>query len=45
MKKKHNFFINRDNNLDDLKLKHNYQIVEEYWGKRKKEWGKRGKQT
>jgi len=37
MKKKHTFFINRGNNLEDFKLKHNYQIVEEYWGKRKKE--------
>ena len=37
MKKKHTFFINRDNYLEDFKLKHKYQIVEEYWGKRKKE--------
>ena len=37
MKRKHTFFINKDNNLEEFKAKHNYQIVEEYWRKRKKE--------
>ena len=37
MKRKHTFFKNKDNNLEDFKPKHNYQIVEEYWSKRRKE--------
>ena len=37
MKRKNTFFINKDNNLEDFKGKHNYQIDEEYWSKRKKE--------
>ena len=37
MKRKRNFFINKDNNLEDSKVKHNYQILEEYWSKRRKE--------
>ena len=36
MKRKNTFFINKENNLEDFKEKHNYQIVEEYWRKRKK---------
>ena len=36
MKREHNFFKNKDNNLEDFKAKHNYQIVEEYWGKEEK---------
>ena len=30
-------FINKENNQENLKAKHNYQKVEEYWRKRKKE--------
>ncbi len=37
MKRKNTFFINKENNLKDFNAKHNYQIVEEYWEKRKKE--------
>ena len=37
MKRKNTFFINKENNQEDFKAKHNYQIVEEYWRKRKKE--------
>ena len=37
MKRKNAFFINKDNNLEDFKATHNYQIVEEYWRKRKNE--------
>ena len=37
MKRIHNFFKDNDNNLEDLKAKHNYQIMEEYWSKRIKE--------
>jgi hypothetical protein len=29
--------IDKDNNLEDFKAKHNYQIVEDYWRIRKKE--------
>ena len=31
MKRKNTFFINKEHNEEDLKAKHNYQIVEEYW--------------
>ena len=37
MKRKNAFFINKENNQEDFKAKHNYQIVEEYWRKRRKE--------
>ena len=37
MKRKPTFFKNKDNNLEDFKAKHNYQIMEEYLGKRRKE--------
>ena len=37
MKRKNNFFINKENNLKEVEEKHNYQIVEEYWKRRKKE--------
>ncbi len=37
MKRKHTYLKNKDNNLEDFKPKHTYQIVEEYWRKRKKE--------
>ena len=37
MKRKNTFFKNKDNNLESFKAKHNYQIVEESWRKRKKE--------
>lgn len=37
MKRKPTFFKNKDNNLEDFKAKHNYQRVEEYWRKRRKE--------
>ena len=37
MKRKHTFLLDKDNNLEDFKAKHNYQIMEEYWKKRKKE--------
>ena len=37
MKRKHTFFKNKYNNLEDFKPKHNYQIVEEYWRERRKE--------
>ena len=37
MNRKNAFFIEKENSLKDGKAKHNYQIVEEYWTKRKKE--------
>lgn len=37
MKRKHTFIINNDNNLEEFKAKHNYQIIKEYSRKRKKE--------
>jgi len=37
MKRKNNFFVDGENNLTNFKAKHNYQIIEEYWKKRKKE--------
>ena len=37
MKRKNTFLINKENNQEDFKAKHNYQIVEEYWMKRRKE--------
>ena len=37
MKRKNTFIIDKQNSLKDVKAKHNYQIVEEYWKKRKKE--------
>ena len=37
MKRKNNFFVDKENGLKDFKAKHNYQIVEAYWRKRKKE--------
>ena len=37
MKRKNAFFINKEISPKDLKTKHNYQVVEEYWKKRKKE--------
>ena len=37
MKRKNTFFIKKDNVLENFKDQHNYQIVEEYWKKRKKE--------
>ena len=36
MKRKHTFFKNKDNNLEDFKAKHNYQIVENTGGKEEK---------
>ena len=37
MKRKNTFFVDKENGLKDLKEKHNYQIIGEYWKKRKKE--------
>ena len=37
MKKKHTFFVNKDNKLKVFKTKQHYQIVEENLKKRKKE--------
>ncbi len=37
MKRKIRFYLTKENNLNEVKVKHNYQIVEEYWKKRKKE--------
>ena len=37
MKRKNTFFVDEENSLKDVKAKHNYQIEEEYWKKRKKE--------
>ncbi len=39
MKIKNTFFINKENIQKDFKPKHNYQVVEEYW-KRRKEYEK-----
>ncbi len=36
MKRKITFFVKEDS-LKKVKVKHNYQVVEEYWKKRKKE--------
>ena len=36
MKKKITFFVQKDS-LKEVKAKHNYQVVEAYWKKRKKE--------
>ena len=40
MIRKNIFFVEKENSLKDVKAKHNYQIVEEYWKKRKKEYKK-----
>ena len=37
MKSKNTVFINKVNNLKDIKAKHHYQKIENYWKKRKKE--------
>ena len=37
MKRKNTFIVDKENCLKDVKAKHNYQIVAEYWKKRKKE--------
>jgi len=37
MKIKHNFFINRENNLIEFNTKYKYQKVEDYWEIIKKE--------
>ena len=37
MERKNTFFVHNENGQKDIKAKHNYQIVEEYWKKRKKE--------
>ncbi len=37
MKRKNTFFVDKENSLKDFKAKHKYQIIEEYWKKRKKE--------
>ena len=37
MKIKNTFLINKENNQEDFIAKHNYQIVEEYWRKSKKD--------
>ena len=34
---KTNTFIYKNSNQKDLKAIHNFQIIEEYWGKRKQE--------
>ena len=38
MKRKQTFLKDKDNNLIDFKIKHNYQIVDNYWEKRRIEW-------
>ena len=35
MKRKNTFFVDKENGLKDVKAKHNYQITEEYWKKKK----------
>ena len=37
MKRKNTFFVDKEIGLKDIKAKHNYQIKEEYWKKRRKE--------
>ena len=37
MKRKNTIIVDNENGLKDVKARHNYQIVEEYWKKRKKE--------
>ena len=37
MKRKNTFFVDKENSPKDVKAQHNYQIIEEYWKKRKKE--------
>ena len=37
MKRKNIFFVDKENGPKKVKAKHNYQITEEYWKKRKKE--------
>ncbi len=40
MKRKNTFFVDKESSLKDVKAKHNYQIVEECWKNRKKEYEK-----
>ena len=41
MKRKNTFLVIIENVLKDDKAKHNYQLLEEYWKKRKKECEKK----